>query len=48
MTFGRKPHKRQSLRSSIWSRLRRPGTFRMAMFILGVFNLVARVIDWFR
>jgi hypothetical protein len=48
MTDGRKPHKRQALGSWIRSGLRRPATFRMAMLILNVLNLVARIIDWFR
>lgn len=43
-----KTSKRRGLKSKARSWLKRPGTFKMASFILGVINLVARVIDHFK
>ena len=42
-----KTSKRRGLASKAKSLLKRPGTFKMASFILNVINLVARVIDHF-
>lgn len=48
MTNGRKPHRQQSLGSWIRSKFRRRATFRVAVFILNMISLVARIVDWFR
>lgn len=47
MTLGRKPHKPQRPRDWIKSKLRRPGTLKLAIALLNVINLVARFLDWF-
>jgi hypothetical protein len=47
MTHGQKPHKPQGLRNWIKSKLRRSGTLKVAMAILRLVDLVARIIDWF-
>lgn len=43
-----KTSKRKKLVNKVKSWLKRPGTFKMASFILNVINLVARVIDHFK
>jgi hypothetical protein len=43
-----KTSKRRGPMSKAKSWLKRPGTFKMASFILNVINLAARVIDHFK
>jgi len=43
-----KTSKRRGLAIKAKSWLKRPGTFKIASFILNVINLVARVIDHFK
>jgi hypothetical protein len=42
-----KASKRWGLVSKVKSWLRRPGTFKMASFILNLYSLIVRIIDFF-
>jgi hypothetical protein len=43
-----KTPKRRGLLNKVVAWLKRPGTFKVASFILNLINLVARVIDHFK
>ena len=42
-----KASKRWGLAIKVRSWLRRPGTFRIASFVLNLFSLIVRIIDFF-